>query len=137
MIKEPFCLLKSNKPNTTKGLVLPVVMVFAFLMLTSVSIWYRKVIFHSFLSERLIERRISYKECNSLIPILKSMLNSLPFEELEKPDENYLVVGVNGKTTWTIGRSAVVDSKIVFTFIPPDQNPEPIQLMIKYARYGD
>ena len=116
-----------------RGIVLPIVIVLSLIILTSVSIWYRKVILQSFLSERLILQRIAYKECNSLIPILKAKLKDLPKEEFERPEDKFLTVEDEGKVHWTVDRSAWAGKKIVFTFKPSNQLLEPIRLTIGYS----
>ena len=116
--------------NQHKGMVLPAVIILSVILLTSFAIWYRKVIFQSFLAERLILQRIDFQECNSLIPLLKARVATLSSAELSQPQNDFLILSGNGSIHWQVDRSALLGEKIAFTFHSGDRNKQPIRLVI-------
>jgi hypothetical protein len=125
------------KPATNKGIVLPLVIVLSLIVLTSMGIWYRKMIVHGFLAERVIQQRIAFKECNTLVPILKNHLESVPLGDLKQADEHFFAISVQGEQQWAVSRSAWIDGKIIFNFKSATKVQEPVRLTIGYSRSDD
>lgn len=116
-----------------QGVILPVVVIVSLILMTSISLWYRKVILQSFLSERLIEQRMVYKECSSLLPYLRQRLNEVSKDKLGQSDSEFLRIEVDGEGQWLVGRSEWINqNKIVFTFTPLSSAQETIRISMRY-----
>lgn len=120
-----------------KGMVLPLVIVLSLVILTSLGFWYRKTIVQSFLSERLIEQRIKYNECKSLIPVLRQKLDDTPSDDLMHDDEVFLIVSVSGVERWRVARSRIISGKVIFTFSNEASFQDPIRLTLSYNPPGN
>lgn len=117
-----------------KGIVLPLVMVLSLILLTAIGVWYRKVIVQGYLAERLVQQRIAFKECTSLLPILKKRTESLSIEELKKTDNQFFKITVQKGQQWVVSRSAWLNGKIVFEFRSHNKSQEPVRLTIWLER---
>lgn len=117
-----------------KGFVLPLVIVFSFIMMSSLAIWYRQVVVQSFLSEQLLLQHSLYKECQSLLPVLKEKLDTLESSELTIAQPSFFTLEDNGKMIWTIDRSPWEDELIVLTFREQSEMGKSVLLPIHYKR---
>lgn len=125
-------IVLKNSRIREKGMVLPLVIILSLIILTSLGFWYRKTIVQSFLSERLIEQRVRYNECKSLMPALKSKLNNTSSDALLNDDNDFLIIEVSGVERWRVARSRIFAGKIVFTFSDTKSTREPIRLTLPY-----
>lgn len=117
-----------------KGFILPFSIILAFVVLSSLGLWYRQVILQGFLAEQLLHQRRLYSECRSLIPALNEKLNGLSHSALEIKEEDFMIVEVDHHLRWRIDRSAWIGNKVRFVFHKSGQNSEPIKLTIPYNR---
>lgn len=95
---------------------MPTAILFTFLILSSLGLWYKQVIFQGVISERLKENRGVYIESESLLPFLKERAQLLSISELAVSDPDFLEVEIEGKSRVKIGRSELKGEKIRFQF---------------------
>lgn len=84
--------------------------------MSSIGLWYKQVIFQGFLSDRLKENRTLNIETESLIPFLLEKTKTLSSAELMVEDRSFIDITAGGEQRWKIGRSALKDGKMEFTF---------------------
>ncbi len=120
--------------KSSKGFILPLSMILALVVLTSIGLWYRQIVVQSYLSERLIHQRSLYIECRSLLPVLIQKLDEKEEKDLLQAEEDFLNVEEQGNIRWKVDRSAAFGSKIRFTFKLTNSSMEPIRLTIPYSK---
>lgn len=126
-------MILSENLKKKRGIVLPFVIIASIIILTSVGIWYQKVLVQSFLSERLMVQRADFKECESLLPVLINKVKTLTIDDLAVSDEEFLSVEIDSETRWAISRSALNKNKIRFSFSKTGSSFDPIQLSVAYS----
>lgn len=119
---------------TSKGYILPLTVILTLALVTSLGVWYRNVVLSGYISERMIRQRGAYRECQSLLPHLRSMLEEIPLEDLEKKQNGFLLLKDGGRDRWIIHRSAWKHGKVVFTFEALDDVLRPVRLSLFYER---
>ena len=120
--------------NRSKGYVLPIVIILSAITLSSLGVWYRQVVLQSHLSRQLLEKRILYNECKSLLPMMRALLEMETESNLQKPDDQFFTVKVADQNRWQVSRSAWSGSKLFFTFDYLQGTGEDITLSILYSR---
>lgn len=119
---------------TQRGFILPLTIILALVILTSLGLWYRQTVLQSFLAERLLKQRGGYIECRSLIPVLKARLDGLSLSQLHMDETDFLVVDLDHRPRWRIDRSAWTNNRVRFVFRRSGSEEEPLALIVPYNR---